>query len=78
MKLLSLACSFFARTIPQFLPRYFVSVILCLASVNVLAHSNYRGDQSAEGILQLPFIENRGVTTHPYQHRAVPKRPFEW
>ncbi|WP_374109631.1 transposase, partial [Thiolapillus sp.] len=20
----------------------------------------------------------RKVTTHPYQHRAVPKRPFEW
>ena len=23
-------------------------------------------------------IQKRGVTTHPYQHRAVPKRPFEW
>ncbi|WP_419583373.1 transposase, partial [Thiolapillus sp.] len=20
----------------------------------------------------------KNVTTHPYQHRAVPKRPFEW
>uniref|UniRef100_UPI003AF9AB3A virulence RhuM family protein n=1 Tax=Thiolapillus sp. TaxID=2017437 RepID=UPI003AF9AB3A len=23
-------------------------------------------------------ITTRNVTTHPYQHRAVPKRPFEW
>ncbi|WP_419601009.1 IS200/IS605 family transposase, partial [Thiolapillus sp.] len=24
------------------------------------------------------FACSTGVTTHPYQHRAVPKRPFEW
>ncbi|WP_419631382.1 PP2C family protein-serine/threonine phosphatase, partial [Thiolapillus sp.] len=24
------------------------------------------------------FYLLRDVTTHPYQHRAVPKRPFEW
>ncbi|WP_419597047.1 CHASE2 domain-containing protein, partial [Thiolapillus sp.] len=32
----------------------------------------------ASGVMSGVEIHANTVTTHPYQHRAVPKRPFEW
>ena len=42
------------------------------------------GDGSGDDTLLAHSLDGNGVgvsanvTTHPYQHRAVPKRPFEW
>ncbi len=40
-----------------------------------------KGKTALRIFTKFPYLRNKpywGVTTHPYQHRAVPKRPFEW